>query len=692
MPLTNKEKMARRQAKINADPNRREQYLEAERERKKKQREIMKNSMSARQLRQFKAKESARILAIHKKKRAEKVKCSEGKNTSGNSVHEEDNSVVPYKSNCTLQKAVYKACRNLPASPRKKKAVVASLAKNCGLQLSPQSISKKTDSKLCLNEKTYSLVDEFYNNDEISWQAPGRKDRLLIREKDENGRIQKSHIQLRYMLMSLSEAYEQFQSFCNEKIGFSKFASLRPKHVKIFDKIPHNVCVCVYHENVRLLLQALKPSTQLNQEFSGFINQVVCSPTLKDCMYSECETCANKLLSLKPQEDVQDTPAKYFQWQKSEKVEIISTVKETFSELIKQSKYFLRHTYIKRQQSLAFENFKAAVNGEDIVIQLDFSENAAILQQNEIQASHWNHTQATIFTAHAWISKEVSQSVVIISDSLDHTKVAVFKFVNYLLRYLKKEHSSIKSVQVFSDGPSSQFKQRYLFSNLFLFEQHHNIKLTWNFFATSHGKGVVDGIGGTVKRAVWRHMKTGKKTVVNTPKEYADIASKLMTKIHIKYISSEEMEEDTEYLNTYWEKILPIPNIQTIHCVTATEHNKIITSVTSLLQSRSVVTLFDDESSEDEDPFEDNQKNIDIGSLKENDWILVKYDSMLYPGYITQIIEKEIEVTVMHKSNKHYKWPENEDKIFYSLQCVVKKISSPTPVGNRGQFIFNEKM
>lgn len=118
MPLTNKEKLARRQAKINADPNRREQYLEAERERKKKQREIMKNSMSARQLRQFKAKESARILAIHKKKRAEKVKCSEGKNTSGNSVHEEDNSVVPYKSNCTLQKAVYKACRNLPASPR----------------------------------------------------------------------------------------------------------------------------------------------------------------------------------------------------------------------------------------------------------------------------------------------------------------------------------------------------------------------------------------------------------------------------------------------------------------------------------------------------------------------------------------------------------------------------------------------
>lgn len=28
----------------------------------------------------------------------------------------------------------------------------------------------------------------------------------------------------------------------------------------------------------------------------------------------------------------------------------------------------------------------------------------------------------------------------------------------------------------------------------------HNVKLAWNFSATSHGKGPVDGIGATVKR------------------------------------------------------------------------------------------------------------------------------------------------------------------------------------------------
>ena len=32
-----------------------------------------------------------------------------------------------------------------------------------------------------------------------------------------------------------------------------------------------------------------------------------------------------------------------------------------------------------------------------------------------------------------------------------------------------------------------------------------NILLEWNFFATSHGKGVVDGIGGTLKKMAGSH-------------------------------------------------------------------------------------------------------------------------------------------------------------------------------------------
>ena len=57
--------------------------------------------------------------------------------------------------------------------------------------------------------------------------------------------------QVRYLLMSLKEAYSKFaEKHTDSKIGLSKFCEFRPTHVKLFEHIPHHVCVCVYHENV----------------------------------------------------------------------------------------------------------------------------------------------------------------------------------------------------------------------------------------------------------------------------------------------------------------------------------------------------------------------------------------------------------------------------------------------------------
>ncbi|CAF3880707.1 unnamed protein product, partial [Didymodactylos carnosus] len=68
---------------------------------------------------------------------------------------------------------------------------------------------------------------------------------------------------------------------------------------------------------------------------------------------------------------------------------------------------------------------------------------------------------------------------------------------------------NVKEVDCFSDGAASQFKQRFLFRNLLRIANERIIELSWHFFATSHGKGVVDGIGGTVKRLVWSAIFAG---------------------------------------------------------------------------------------------------------------------------------------------------------------------------------------
>ncbi len=58
-----------------------------------------------------------------------------------------------------------------------------------------------------LSSDTEELVITFYNRNEISWQAPGRKDRVIIREVNADGTRSKMTEQVRYMLMSLKEAY-----------------------------------------------------------------------------------------------------------------------------------------------------------------------------------------------------------------------------------------------------------------------------------------------------------------------------------------------------------------------------------------------------------------------------------------------------------------------------------------------------
>ena len=48
----------------------------------------------------------------------------------------------------------------------------------------------------------------------------------------------------------------------------------------------------------------------------------------------------------------------------------------------------------------------------------------------------WNHSQATLFEAHAWMNQDSKESTVIISDDLNHTKHTVCIFMSFLYNHL----------------------------------------------------------------------------------------------------------------------------------------------------------------------------------------------------------------------------------------------------------------
>jgi len=79
--------------------------------------------------------------------------------------------------------------------------------------------------------------------------------------------------------------------------------------------------------------------------------------------------------------------------------------------------------------------------------------------------------------------------------------VAVYLFQRALITFLKSAlpFAEINKITYFSDGAASQYKNQKNFVNLCSHEADFGIKAEWHFSATSHGKGVCDGIGGTVK-------------------------------------------------------------------------------------------------------------------------------------------------------------------------------------------------
>ena len=154
--------------------------------------------------------------------------------------------------------------------------------------------------------------------------------------------------------------------------------------------------------------------------------------------------------------------------------------------------------------------------------------------------------------------------MVLVSDDLNHSKQSVYVFMQYIFNHLRSKCPDMKVINILSDGASSQFKQKYLFSNLYSWEQEHDLKIIWNLFATSHGKGVVDGIGGTVKRAVWRHVKSEQAHVTNA-EEYAAVARQRCPHIHIGYITREHIDSLKPFLDEKWRDVVGVPKIHQTH-------------------------------------------------------------------------------------------------------------------------------
>ncbi len=145
-----------------------------------------------------------------------------------------------------------------------------------------------------LPQTSIEAVVHFYESDENSRMMPGKKDCISVRGAE--GRIT---MQKRLILSNLRELYRSFKDkHPEQKIGFSKFAELRPRHCVLAGASgTHSVCVCTIHQNMKLMMQNIKlgelttsNGTSL-QTYQHCISRAICNPPLPSCYLGTCNSC-----------------------------------------------------------------------------------------------------------------------------------------------------------------------------------------------------------------------------------------------------------------------------------------------------------------------------------------------------------------------------------------------------------------
>ena len=134
------------------------------------------------------------------------------------------------------------------------------------------------------------------------------------------------HKQKRIILSNMKETYWHFKEKSPHlKIRFSKFAELRLKHCILPGANgTHTVCVCVYHENVRVKLMfdgggfaKLTYDVGALKDCRYYLTKVIFDTPRADCYFKKCDKCPEierlKMLQEKFEERMIDRVT-YRQW------------------------------------------------------------------------------------------------------------------------------------------------------------------------------------------------------------------------------------------------------------------------------------------------------------------------------------------------------------------------------------------
>jgi hypothetical protein len=212
---------------------------------------------------------------------------------------------------------------------------------------------------------------------------------------------------------------------------------------------------------------------------------------------------------------------------------------------------FVLHNYVASWQDLQFRELFSSVPPGTLVSCVDFSENYTLKVQNEIQSMHWHNDQVTILVHityrlnDAWtmeneeplLKKEVHYYI---SDDRTHDSLFVQHCFLLNWQHVVEGGFTPRNHIVWSDEYSGQFKSArawyfiarypYLIADASF---RDGCQMCWNYFASGHGKGEVDGAGALLKREICKEEMDCDGRKLQNAAEIVQFLKEQSSRVHV---------------------------------------------------------------------------------------------------------------------------------------------------------------
>ena len=564
-------------------------------------------------------------------------------------------------------------------------------------------IAKKQASN-SISKLVLEKVLLYYRSDHVSRPCPGMNDFVIVRGNGEKVKTPK-----RLLLYNLREIHQQFLEENPEvKIGLAKFSSQRPQEC-IFPncKGVHSSCTCIYHQNVKLMIEAISPTLT----YRILMGKLVCSVENEKCMLYQldqdkrCEECPSSTALINDLNGLcQDTHVTYSQWQSTDRTTVQQVTEKSIDfthSLVWKLQELCKHHFIAVQQTEHVKRIQETMTTKDMLIKIDFAQNYLLVNQNSPQIAYFDPPQATLHPAVVYTKSKRepvessddegsdqedlilnSESYCFISDYLKHDVNAVFHFQTKLIEELKLRHPEVENLIFFSDGGPAHYKNFKNLSNLSQIFPDFKLRAEWNFCATCHGKCCCDGIASLIKRlARDEAMRRFIDGHLSTPFKLYEWAVQAIPKIKFFYCSEEEIQQTAvvSKLESRYDAAIKIKGVRSFHRFLTVAPGVLKAFVTSNPNSLIEPQTFK--------VFTDSYCPIELDDLSVDQVVACLNDESWYLGEITDVYQHDqlnpnVEVRFFTRLQQTLSFStvvNKEDRRFISIEeivCVVPNVRS----------------